>query len=377
MIRVSRRALGTPLLLGFLAGACLQGRLGAQDVELLARIHGTRPPRGYYDVMRRDPGAFQFKRALIRRGLRMREIPDRRRGGAALTGAYQAAFEEAMVAGPERASVTGSFQFPLILGRFSDGPPPAPEFSRDLVQQEFWDGPQANPSAVGTIPDYYAEVSGGRVTLGGTTFDWVQTPLSEMDVAAGQYGLGPGSRVGEFIVRILESVDDGSVDWGQFDNDGPDGVPNSGDDDGYVDILAVMHPNSGESARLPFPTTSGPTIGTSPTPHGGIKPIGELRGRRRLEKRFWPTTGSSLKPRLSAPGSISSRSTTSPSSRCNGADGKGSTISECSPTSWGTDSGSRIFMSPAARHTRESGTGGSWGPGRGGVIRERPLDPVT
>ena len=249
MLRLFRRA----LVFGFLASACLQGRVGAQDIELLARIHGTRPPQGYYDVMRRDPGAFQFKRALIRRGLRIRDLPDRRGGAAALAGAYQAAFSEAMVAGPSMAPVTGSFRFPLILGRFSDGPLPAPELSRDLVQQEFWDGPQANPSAVGTIPDYYAEVSGGRVTLGGTTFDWQQTPLSEMDVSAGQYGLGPGARVGEFIVRILEALDDGSVDWGQFDNDGPDGVPNSGDDDGYVDILAVMHPNSGGECKASFP----------------------------------------------------------------------------------------------------------------------------
>ncbi len=35
------------------------------------------------------------------------------------------------------------------------------------------------------------------------------------------------------------------MDWGHFDNDGPDGVPNSGDDDGYVDVLAVMHPTPG------------------------------------------------------------------------------------------------------------------------------------
>ena len=29
------------------------------------------------------------------------------------------------------------------------------------------------------------------------------------------------------------------VDFGLFDNDGPDGVPNSGDDDGYVDIVFI------------------------------------------------------------------------------------------------------------------------------------------
>jgi M6 family metalloprotease-like protein len=30
------------------------------------------------------------------------------------------------------------------------------------------------------------------------------------------------------------------VDFGRFDNDGPDGLPNSGDDDGYVDFLFIV-----------------------------------------------------------------------------------------------------------------------------------------
>ncbi|MEE8146547.1 MAG: immune inhibitor A domain-containing protein, partial [Longimicrobiales bacterium] len=37
----------------------------------------------------------------------------------------------------------------------------------------------------------------------------------------------------------------GSIDWGAYDNDGPDGVPNSGDDDGFVDVLSVVHPTAG------------------------------------------------------------------------------------------------------------------------------------
>ena len=58
----------------------------------------------------------------------------------------------------------------------------------------------------------------------GTTFDWANTPLTRAQVTAGVSGLGSGSRVGEYIVRTLEALDDGSVDWGEFDNDGPDGV---------------------------------------------------------------------------------------------------------------------------------------------------------
>ncbi len=35
------------------------------------------------------------------------------------------------------------------------------------------------------------------------------------------------------------------MDWGRYDNDGPDGVPNSGDDDGFVDLLVVFQPTPG------------------------------------------------------------------------------------------------------------------------------------
>ena len=38
---------------------------------------------------------------------------------------------------------------------------------------------------------------------------------------------------------------DGGTDFGQYDNDGPDGVPNSGDDDGFVDFIAIVHPEGG------------------------------------------------------------------------------------------------------------------------------------
>src|SRR5687768_17683296 len=48
----------------------------------------------------------------------------------------------------------------------------------------------------------------------------------------------------ELRIEALKAADD-SIDFSLFDNDGPDGRPNSGDDDGYVDFLAVMHPLSG------------------------------------------------------------------------------------------------------------------------------------
>jgi len=233
------------IILASLAIFGVQAGLHAQDIELLGKIHGTRPPQGYFDLLERDPGAFQFRRALFRRGLGLRELPDVRAPGQTLPATYDRAFAQLLAENPDRAPVTGTFNFPLILGLFSDSDPVLPSFQRTAVQAEFFDGPQASPAAVGTIPEFYHEISGGRVTLTGTTFDWQETPLSQTQVSAGVSGLDTGSRVGEYIVRILEALDGGSVDWGHFDNDGPDGIPNSGDDDGYVDVLAVMHPTPG------------------------------------------------------------------------------------------------------------------------------------
>ena len=39
--------------------------------------------------------------------------------------------------------------------------------------------------------------------------------------------------------EIIQAVDD-DIDLGRYDNDGPDGLPNSGDDDGYVDFLFIV-----------------------------------------------------------------------------------------------------------------------------------------
>jgi M6 family metalloprotease-like protein len=43
---------------------------------------------------------------------------------------------------------------------------------------------------------------------------------------------------GQFAREILRQVD-ADIDLSQFDNDGPDGRPNSGDDDGVVDYLFI------------------------------------------------------------------------------------------------------------------------------------------
>jgi M6 family metalloprotease-like protein len=215
--------------------------LGAQDVELLAEHYGTTPPAAYFEEVGRNPVAYRPAR-----GWRSRL------GLSATTGAPGVAALGALnVLGPRPGSVVGTFEIPLLLGLYSDSPsiPSADvgaalgvSLTRDIVQQEFFDGPNGRFK---TITEFYSELSGGLVTLLGDTHDWFQASLSADDVGGTSNGLSSADDVGEFIVELLTNADDGSVDWGAYDNDGPDGMPNSGDDDGFVDLLAVMHPTSG------------------------------------------------------------------------------------------------------------------------------------
>jgi hypothetical protein len=41
------------------------------------------------------------------------------------------------------------------------------------------------------------------------------------------------------VQEVLQQADD-SLDFRLYDNDGPDGVPDSGDDDGVVDYLFIL-----------------------------------------------------------------------------------------------------------------------------------------
>jgi M6 family metalloprotease-like protein len=217
------------------------GGLSAQDVELLAEQYGSTPPAAYFEELARNPGAYRPAR-----GWRSRL------GLEAAAGAFGVApLRGAAVLGRRAGGVIGSFGIPLLLGLYSDSPgipsadvgaAPGVSLTRAIVQQEFFDGPN---SRFATITEFYTDLSGGLVTLLGDTRDWFQASLSSVDVAGDSSGLSSADDVGEFIFELLTNADDGSVDWGDYDNDGPDGVPNSADDDGFVDVLAVMHPTSG------------------------------------------------------------------------------------------------------------------------------------
>lgn len=204
--------------------------VSAQDVEMLGRRHGTRPPEGYYRELARNPGAFRFTRGRAGR----RALPEAlRTSGGAGVGAGAAA----VGLGPRSEPVVGHILIPVVLGLFDDSPASPPQTPAAIQGSYFGTQPGA-----ATVSSYYAEVSSDSISLDGDVSDWVRSSRTEAETTQSQSGL-VCCGIGDWIEDLL-ALQTG-VDWGRYDNDGPDGVPNSGDDDGFVDALAVMHPSRG------------------------------------------------------------------------------------------------------------------------------------
>ncbi len=141
----------------------------------------------------------------------------------------------------ERGGVlSGVLNIPVIMGLFSGV---SSSIDSVLLEKELFTGPWNS----GTMREYYLENSGGLLEVTGEVLGWRQLDFDEVYYSGGfgSWGLDPGAaRTGEYIQDAVLSVD-GFVDFGDFDNDGPDGVPNSGDDDGYVDVLILVTPTMG------------------------------------------------------------------------------------------------------------------------------------
>lgn len=177
----------------------------AQDMEAVAAMRGIPLPVGYHELVSEKPDFFEFP-----------NIWKGRRSAAA--------------GAPPVDPVGGVFPIIVIPALFADSGTPV--FTTDDIQRSLFDGPA--PS--GTITDFYRDASGGLLAINGVTAPWVRTSITMAEVVGTSAGLGPDSRVGEYLAEALSLADPG-IDFGEFDNDGPDGIPNSGDDDGVVDAV--------------------------------------------------------------------------------------------------------------------------------------------
>ncbi len=133
-----------------------------------------------------------------------------------------------------REDVYGSF--PVILGSYIDSDDS--DNVVDQLQRELFDGPW--PTI--TMTEHYEQMSYGQYHLSGTVFGWYE--LSQTAFHYGGTNNGWDGGVGDFLTESLDLADV-EIDFTQYDNDGDDGIPNSGDDDGQVDATFFVHSGRG------------------------------------------------------------------------------------------------------------------------------------
>ena len=131
---------------------------------------------------------------------------------------------------PREILPQGQLNVLTVFAQFANEAPSGPQlpsYARDLF----------NPERPGSFTHFYQTMSHGELEIRGTVLprryssdEPASVYLSADPAESGDYG--------QFALEILRQVDE-ELDFGQFDNDGPDGVPNSGDDDGFVDYIFI------------------------------------------------------------------------------------------------------------------------------------------
>jgi immune inhibitor A len=145
------------------------------------------------------------------------------------------------------AGDSGGMHIPVILVDFPDNPWPSNGASFDRPHFESLLFSRAS-YPTGSVRDYYLENSYGRFDLTGQVSGWHRLTRTYASYVAGRRGTGSYPNNAQALVEdavARAEAQDPSLDWRQFDNDGPDGIPSSGDDDGTVDGLIVVHAGPG------------------------------------------------------------------------------------------------------------------------------------
>ena len=170
-----------------------------------------------------------------------------------------------VMAGGAAVSVTGAFHLPVIPIAYKDVavPYPVADYQRILFSRSPGDRPY-------TVTTYYEELSHNRISLDGVVFAPVRMDSVAAYYTDGCNGLSIGGltscpsrpvhRMGAMLVAALDSISNrpgGDNVWAPFDNDGPDGLPNSGDDDGVVDFVTFLQPEVGGECRSNVPPSTG------------------------------------------------------------------------------------------------------------------------
>src|SRR6266550_1611305 len=152
--------------------------------------------------------------------------------------------------GPARstqAALVDTLFVPVMLMRFKDTDTSAASTPSQYQQVLFATSPPL--SRPYTYRTYYEQLSNGVFSVQGQVTNWIKTDSIERFYTDSSFKCGGycnGIASNHAVARMQDGFRemllhaDSTIDFGQYDNDGADGTPNSGDDDGYVDLALFV-----------------------------------------------------------------------------------------------------------------------------------------
>lgn len=187
------------------------------------------PPMAIAGLDVRPAPPMEFSRAWLAKAEAVRRRRAELQAEDGLDGLDPAALAE------RGAALSGQLRVPVIPIRYADVEAPFPV--QVLVDRLF--GTVRGDTM--SYAAYWREVSAGQLTVTGAVSTWIQLSRKASHyLPASGFGWARYGRIQEIRDEALLAAD-AAYDFGDFDNDGPDGLPNSGDDDGYVDFIALVY----------------------------------------------------------------------------------------------------------------------------------------
>src|SRR5262245_36409517 len=166
------------------------------------------------------------------------------------------------------AALRGTLRVPIVAIRYADVAVP---FELAQLSDRLFGESRGDTM---TYSSYWREVSGGLLEVTGTLTSWITLSKSaSYYLPRDKFGWGQFGRTPDLRREALRAAD-AAIDFTQFDNDGEDGVPNTADDDGFVDFVAFVYAlpcPSDEKAGAIWPHRAAmPPYATSDLNHAGV-----------------------------------------------------------------------------------------------------------
>ncbi|MSR83553.1 MAG: T9SS type A sorting domain-containing protein [Candidatus Latescibacteria bacterium] len=127
-----------------------------------------------------------------------------------------------------QSSTAGTRRVLVLFARFKGEDTALPPWADDIF----------SPDLPGSFSHFYDIMSFGKLEIRGEVAPRVYESAQPTSAYLSDDPSAPG-KFGQFSQEILRQADR-DIDFAQFDNDGPDGISSSGDDDGVVDAVFLV-----------------------------------------------------------------------------------------------------------------------------------------